>query len=198
MKVKRIIAYIIDIFIISMLSYLLYTSIFTNNAELYQEKSESYLKEIIYSGSSELDENELINMNYELAKLQNPRLIINLGLSIFYFSILSYIWNGKTLGKKLLKIKVVPIKGKNLNSALYILRGILITNSIFNLLDIINTYAFTGMTWYKVQEMIAYGKIILSSSIIGVMIFRDDERGLHDLICKTNVIEDKKKELEII
>ncbi len=136
-----------------------------------------------------------MDMNYTLSKLQAPNLIIKLGLTILYFGILSFMWNGKTLGKKILKIRVVPIKGKKLNPPLYLLRGILITNSLFNLIDIINTSVFTGEMWNGFAGMISYGKMLMSVMIIGVMIFRDDERGLHDLICRTKVIEEKPKEV---
>ena len=36
--------------------------------------------------------------------------------------------------------------------------------------------------------------MIVTFSIVGVMIFREDERGLHDLIGQTKVIETKNQE----
>ena len=194
MKIKRIFAYLIDMFIISLLANIIFSTAFSNNFEKYNEKANEYVERILSFGSADIDEEELMNMNYTLSKLQSPNLIIKLGLTILYFGILSYMWNGKTLGKKLLKIRVVPIKGKKLNPPLYLFRGILITNSIFNLLDILNTSIFTGEMWNGFAGMISYGKMLMSAMIIGVMIFRDDERGLHDLICRTKVVEEKPKE----
>ena len=194
MKVKRIIAYLIDMFIISLLANIIFSLAFPNNFEKYNEKADEYVERILSFGSADIAEDELMDMNYTLSKLQAPNLIIKLGLTILYFGILSFMWNGKTLGKKILKIRVVPIKGKKLNPPLYLLRGILITNSLFNLIDIINTSVFKGEMWNGFASMISYGKMIMSVMIIGVMIFRDDERGLHDLICRTKVIEEKPKE----
>ncbi len=195
MKVKRIIAYLIDMFIISLLANIIFSLAFSNNYEKYNEKANEYVERILSFGSADIAEDELMDMNYTLSKLQAPNLIIKLGLTILYFGILSFMWNGKTLGKKILKIRVVPIKGKKLNPPLYLLRGILITNSLFNLIDIINTSVFTGEMWNGFAGMISYGKMLMSVMIIGVMIFRDDERGLHDLICRTKVIEEKPKEV---
>ena len=194
MKIKRIIAYLIDMFIISLLANLIFSLAFANNFEKYNEKADEYVERILSFGSADIAEDELMDMNYTLSKLQTPNLIIKLGLTVLYFGILSFMWNGKTLGKKILKIRVVPIKGKKLNPPLYLFRGILITNSIFNLIDIINTSVFTGEMWNGFAGMISYGKMLMSVMIIGVMIFRDDERGLHDLICRTKVIEEKPKE----
>ena len=83
------------------------------------------------SGSSNYSEDDLINIMYDINKAEIPLAIIEFGITIFYFGILSYIFNGQTLGKKIFKLRVVPINGKKLNPGLYLLREIILTNSLF-------------------------------------------------------------------
>ena len=192
MKIKRILAYIVDVFIITLISSFLFSTIFKSDYERHYDLGQGYLKEILDRDENSISQDRIVEMNYNLSQLQIKSNIIRFGLTIVYFCFISFAWNGKTIGKKILKIQVVPIKGKKLNPPLFFLREILITNSFFNLLDIINT-SVCGLTkWATFTEIISIGKFIAYGLILGFIIFRDDERGLHDVICKTNVVSEKK------
>ena len=191
MKTKRLFAYITDMFIISIISTLIFQIAYKNTAfQEYEEKTEYYVNEIRNSGSADYSEDDLVNILYDINKIQIPKQIIEFGLTIFYFGILSFILNGKTLGKKILKIRVVPIKGKKLNAPLYFLREIILTNSIFKLLAIINISLCGVEKWYLFNGIITNLETVVIIALLGTLIFREDERSLHDVLCKTKVIED--------
>lgn len=192
MKTKRIFAYIVDVLLISVISTLIFQIVFkTSSYQEYEEKTEQYVNELMSSGSTEYTEEDLVNILYDINKVQIPKQIIDFGLTIFYFGILSFIFNGKTLGKKLFKLRVVPLKGKKLNAPLYFLREIILTNSIFSLLSIINISLCGVEKWYLFNSIITNGRTFVVLALIGTLIFREDERSLHDVICKTKVIEEK-------
>ncbi len=192
MKAKRILAYFIDFMIISFISTIIFQIAFkTSSYEEYTEKTQAYIKEIASSGSTEYTEEDLINIMYDINKAQIPLSIIEFGITIFYYGIISYITKGQTLGKKILKLRVVPIEGKQLNPGLYFLREIILTNSVFNLLGIINITLCSTGRWYLLNNIITNAKTFVVIVLLGFLIFREDERSLHDIICKTKVIEEK-------
>ena len=130
MKAKRVFSYIIDFLIISFISNILFQVIFkTSSYEEYIEKSESYFKELVSSGSTEYTEEDLIIIMHDINKAQIPLAIIEFGMTIFYFGIISFIAKGKTLGKQIFKLRVVPTEGKQLNPGLYFLREIILTKT---------------------------------------------------------------------
>jgi len=96
---------------------------------------------------------------------------------------------GNTIGKRLMRIKVVSENEDELNPSLYILREVLLLGIIFKILGIAVTLLIKDIsTWYSVYNMISNLSMLVSFMIYGFIIFRDDGRGLHDLIGKTKVV----------
>ena len=93
-----------------------------------------------------------------------------------------------------MKIRIVSNDGSNLNPNLFIIREIILFNVILVIIDIISTICCSKELYYNIQQIITLAKMIVTFSIVGVMIFREDERGLHDLIGQTKVIETKNQE----
>ena len=122
-----------------------------------------------------------------------PLLIIRIGVLILYFGVLAYLLKGQTLGKKILKLQVVPNKGSTLNPGLFILRSVIITNLVFETISLILLIYCSKNTYFEYNSLIANLGDLLYIIIIGCIILRDDERGLHDLICNTKVISTKKQ-----
>mgnify|MGYP003309753908 CR=1 FL=1 len=90
--------------------------------------------------------------------------------------------------KKIFKIKVVGVKNK-IQPHLFMLRSIILTNFIPNLVSIIVLILGTKEMWLSVNNVVVYINYFISFIIIGFMIFREDERGLHDILCDTEVID---------
>ena len=194
MKIKRLCAYLIDTFIVFMISLLIFAlPFFSKYQENYINKTEELLETIKNSGSADISEEDNIRITYELNNSLLPFLIIYAGTTIFYFGILSYITNCQTIGKKILKIRVNSIKDKEIKPYLYLLREILITNFIFRILSIITIINCSPTKWNMYNNALSNAQAFVYALILGFMIFRDDERGLHDIICRTEVIEYSKK-----
>ena len=68
------------------------------------------------------------------------------------------------------------------------LRQIIVTNLIPKIFSILSVIFFSGETWYTLNNLIGYLNYVVYLLIIGFMIFREDERGLHDIIGNTKVI----------
>lgn len=194
MKIKRVFAYLIDttfVFFISLVIFAL--PFFTKYQEQYINNTEEVYKNIMESGSAEMTEEENINALYNINSSLLPFLIINAGTTIFYFGILSYMTNCQTFGKKIMRLKVESVKNKEVKPYLYILREILITGFIFKIINILLIINCGASKWYLYNNALSNASTFVYSLIVGFIIFRDDERGLHDLICQTEVIEISKK-----
>lgn len=191
MKIKRIIAYIIDYAIVYLIAAgLLLLPIFSYDQEKYMEYYKEYMK--IPEEITEETTNNQYKLLYKMTKLSKNSLIIEGLVSFSYFGIAAYLMNGQTLGKKIKKIKVVPTEGKELNSHLFMLRSIILTNLIPKLASILAIFYLKEKQWILATGIISNISTTITFTLILFLIFRNDERSLHDLICKTKVIEANK------
>ncbi|HAB66830.1 MAG TPA: hypothetical protein DCE23_05635 [Firmicutes bacterium] len=195
MKLKRIGAYFIDVFIIAIISsFISLIPIFGENAKKNEEFSNYVLNEILGTGSGEINEEEIKDKTYEYEKDTIMSSILSLGVTVAYFGVYGYFFKGQTLGKKVLKIQIVPNNdGEELNPGLFMLREIIKNNSIFELANLIVLSVCSKSLYFSLNGIISTAGDIVLLLIIGTMIFRDDERGLHDVICKTKVIDLKEE-----
>lgn len=193
MKIKRIFAYLLDIFFVSLISSLIVMiPIFNYNAPAIQEKTNEIYDSLLNTGSSDPDEDILIEKLYDLEKESSSLTVVTAFVIFIYFGVIGFINNGQTLGKMITKLRVVPVKDNKLNPGLYIIRTLLITSIIPQIINIASLSLLNANTWYNLTGIVSQVQEFFFLIILGFMIFRDDERGLHDIICQTKVIEAKK------
>lgn len=194
MKLKRIFTYFIDLFFVSLISSIIVMiPIFKYDHVKVEEQTNELYSSILETGSADVDEDILVTGLYNLERSSTSLTAITTFVTFIYFGVAAFINNGRTLGKMIMKIKVVPIKGNKLNPGLFILRTLLITSIIPNLISVISIFYLSPNAWYNLTGIISQIQEFFFLIILGFMIFRDDERGLHDIICQTKVIDTKSK-----
>ncbi len=202
MKIKRLLAHFIDIYIVSFIAALLFglLPVFNDEYNDYISSTKEYTDILLHStsGSSDIDEDELIDIEYNIETQSKPILFMRTGLLLLYFGVISYLWKGQTLGKKLFKLQIVPNKGENLNPGLFILRSVLVTSLIPEIASLIVLITCSKTTWYNASLIISNISYFANFIIFGFILFRDDERGLHDLLCNTKVISTKNPVKETV
>lgn len=193
MKIKRLIAYFIDFMIITFISSMIFAlPMFKEDYNEYTKVYEEYTTEMtneLNSGSAEVNNEKLLSLNYKVLKSTTKLSIITLTATIVYFGIIAYLLKGQTLGKKLFKIKVTDLEGNLPNPGLFMLRSIILTNFIPQVVSLFILILASEKTYIDTNVYISYITMLLYFLIVGFIIFRTDERGLHDIICKTKVIE---------
>lgn len=187
---KRMGAFILDYFII-VLAISLITVGFSNNKteELANEMSkllENYQKgEITFNDYKD----KTYEINYELQKSNLTINVVSVTLYVGYFIIFATLNKGQTLGKKILKIKVVNKDGNIPSIWNMLLRSLFIYNIISALFSIIFVNLLNINTFTYIYTIIGYVEFFVIFVSFFMVTYRKDGRGLHDIIAGTNVIE---------
>lgn len=197
--VQRFLAFLLDIVLVSVVaSFISYPFL---DMDSIQKLNESSVEVMENYTSGKIDEKEYFNesstISYELARKQGVNTLVIIFLNILYFVVYQIKNNGKTLGKQILKIRVVDSANRDLSMNQMIFRGLII-NSI--LLDMISfgvlIFANQSSYFYGVSFLAFIQFCILSVSTFMIM-FGKDRRGLHDLVAHTDVVRcDVVKEME--
>ena len=190
--IQRLIALVIDLVIIMLVSSIF--TAFTVDMDNYQKLSDE-----LVSVEKQLEKEEItptvymsksMDINYDLSRETALTTIVTIALSIVYFMIYQVKKNGQTLGKKLMKIRLVSNDEKDLTMNQVAVRSLIINCVLADILLLTLVLICTKniyMIGAVIIEMIQY----IVFFIIAIMVLsRKDKRGLHDLITNTKVIKE--------
>ena len=191
-KSKRIWAFFIDYLLVSLFLTMVYQiRILNPNYEKYNETYEKYTELI-----SDLDSNEYLSfieskdyklINYDLSKYSISLVCINLIVYILYFGGFQF-WNkGQTIGKKIMKIKLVS-KKDNLKLWQCLLRTVILYGVLFELIRVFAIILVSVDSYYVINNVLSIANSFLFYAIVLCILFRKDGRGLHDILCDTDVV----------
>ena len=185
---KRFLAFIIDSIIISFVCALIAVPFLDSNKVTKLTNDTKSIVEDYTNDKISIEEytDQINNIEYQLSKEMAIYSLLVLIAGISYYGIYQY-KTGKTLGKKILHIKLDSNNGElTLNQALF--RCLIINSLIFSFIELV-FLVFANSSIYLVASstlhMIYY--FILISSFF-MITFRKDKRGLHDVICNTKVV----------
>ena len=214
---KRFVAYLIDIFLVFLLSTLLTSNSYINKDynkykktyeeyikiyDTYQEdikligenyEDKSILEDEYEQTLTDIDNNFNIiqkEYSYKLSKLSIIPSIISILVVLLYFVVIQYCFYGKTLGKKIMKLKVVSSKGKDLTIFNYFLRSLILNSVLIDTLNILAIIFLKQSQFFVYNQIIYVISYVLEVTISLMVIFDKDGRGLHDLVANTKVIGD--------
>lgn len=240
--IKRVCAYIVDLFIILILASLIssipilnkqmksyqktydeYTNKYNKYSEYLKLLEESYsdkeINEEEYNKLIELEQyQDIITSKYEDNKISKGEYkkiiedinnqfdktaeeyvyilnkkgisnsIITLVCTLLYFGIFQYLLKGQTIGKKLFKLKIVSASNKKLNILNYILRSLIVNDVLLNGIGIIFLVISSKKIYTQANNILGILISISEAIIIYLVLTREDQRGLHDLLFNTKVI----------
>lgn len=149
--------------------------------------SQGEYKEIIESINKEFD-NIAKDYVYILNKKGISNSIITLVCTLLYFGVLQYFLKGQTLGKKLLKLKVVSASDKKINILNYLLRSLIVNDVLLNTISILFLVLTSKKVYTQADNILGILISISEAVIIFLVLTRVDQRGLHDLLFNTKVI----------
>ena len=204
-KFKRCLAYLIDLFIISMLVSLLGEINFLNpSKDKYHEVAKEYSEyyESNFGNTTTINTSDVLNEEYagyiyDLNRYALSNTLTELAVIILYFTLFPRFNNNQTIGKRLLKIKVVSTQDEKVPIWKHFVRSIILPicanviayNCITILLNMGALFMFKGVNYLNANLIITYIVNIFCYVDIICMFVRKDNRSLKDIICKTRVVE---------
>lgn len=188
---QRIVSYIIDIVLVGIVATLI--TFWIPQSETYKKAIEDQNEYTEQYTNKEIDIDEYVDKYYESRYVTEKETImqsiITVVITFGYFATFAYYNNGQTLGKKIMHIKVVNEDDKEVSHLQLALRALIINECFFSIVSIImlmfiksDQYLYTVGVVGTIQSMIVFISLLM-------IIIRKDKRGLHDILCKTKVVE---------
>ena len=194
---KRVMAYLIDVLIFSIvLTPIINWSVINPYVDEYTENYSEYTELVEQANAGEIDtetdeyKDKIVDLNYNINKYKVISSSISVVGFLLYFAVLQWALKGQTIGKKIMKIRVVANnEDKKLNVGNYILRSLILNNIIFSIILIIGVYIFKALGYYTLSMVVSYLQLLVMSLIMLMVVLRKDYRGLHDFVAGTKVID---------
>lgn len=189
---ERLGAYLIDIIIVGLLLLIIGYGLPSGNTdEINKQMTELEEKYANNEITTKVYFKESYELIYELQNNSKLSSFIGLSVTIAYFVVFQTMYNGQTIGKKLLKLRVVDSKShKNISYIRMFLRS-------FFTLSIMSSGCSLLMLLILSKDVYIIGYLLTSGiemlfiiTVIIMILYRSDKRGLHDLITKTCVIKE--------
>ena len=190
---KRVLAYLIDIILVSIVATLIALPFRTESIKKVDnqivEVTQKALQGKIKAEAYTVQLNELA---YQKAKLDGISNIIVILISVLNFIVYQGITKGQTIGKKLLKIKIIKINGNELTFNDLIFRNLLNNFIFFDIL--LAVFALIGRKpyIYGYRSINIVETILLIVSVFMIAI-RKDGRSVMDLLTNTMVVKVEEK-----
>ena len=188
---KRLLAFMIDYIIVSLIISIVTMSISTTKVESLNKQLVE-IENKVMSGEMDIEEfsEQSTSIMYDLEKASLPSDIVTVVIFIGYFIVFQYLNKGQTLGKKLLKIKIVEGDKKNSPRLITVItRSLLIDMILMRLVIIVLAIALDSYGFVMVYGLFSMLYIIFIMVCIFMMLFRNDKVSLHDMITHSNVVE---------
>jgi uncharacterized RDD family membrane protein YckC len=212
-KVDRISAYLIDLLLIAFLVTFLMSNSITNPfyentieaCNAYSEVSKTEKKDLDYSDSKSVTNYvKKVSPYHRTCYIRRnyASYVWYVLLTIFYFGLFAYLNDGQTIGKKLLRLRVVNNKdGKNAKFIQLLFRNIfggdvLLTgtgNNFIILLYLFLPFIKNGYAFTISLSILIISTYVLDFLFIILFIFKKNGRTLDDLVGSTKVIRVEKK-----
>lgn len=197
MKLKRFLAYFIDIMIVGLVASSLaniriinpyydeYLEVQDKIREAYKDVNEDNILDVVFKEDN-------INLYRDLSKCNSITAIISVCCYVLYFVGFQK-WNkDQTVGKKLMRIKVVSVDKKEVSGLDYLIRSVFAYNLLFTSLNIWVAFRFSGNMYLNLTSIFSsVGSLITLVTYLMILV-RSDGRGLHDIVGHTKVVLDNE------
>lgn len=191
MQTKRAIAYIIDLLLItSILMILFYILPSDLKAQKIQTKIDQIGEEY---ASGEMDKMTyfmtLSSLEKDLDQKQAFEIVIDSVLIVIYFIIVPYIWNGFTVGKRIMNLKIVSNENKKVRLMSLFIRAFIMDGLLASLLIIFGIYVIDESFYLSFVSILAILQLLSLIVSYFMIKYRRDLKGLDDILSHSKVVK---------
>ena len=192
---QRLFAYFIDYLIISVVFSLFALSFNTTKLTSINDEINNTMNEIVNISSEEeqnLDDlnNKLIDLQYEYQQESKLASGISILITFAYFTVFQFLNKGQTIGKKLLKIKVVNKEEKEPSFVTMFLRTFIVQGILTTGLSLIGIFVLDKElymeTYFILNSLMSIFVVVCALMVL----YRKDRRGLHDMMAGSLVVKE--------
>lgn len=190
---ERLGAYILDTIIVSFIFSIICLGFgsYTSNTEKLMEELDNKLLESSITPEEYLEEYQDLLYDYQKENVLQSG--ISVALTVVYYVVFQYMNKGQTLGKKLLKIRVVD---KDTQKPVSILKGLLRSFLIYSLLSgiasILFLYILNRSVYFLSYSTLLIVEAIFTLVTVVLVLYKKDGRGLHDMMANTIVVKESR------
>lgn len=189
---KRAIAYVIDMIILGVLVFgMLLVFNVDKNENIVELKNQMQQLSSDYLDNSITYEN-YINQYAETTYLIDREEIfvniVNTMLIMIIYIFIPFYMGGSTLGKRLMKIKIVKDDGSKASLNILFFRSLVINYLGYLLIALASIFILNNFSYFVVTLILTILEILLVIISSFMILYRHDKRGLHDLIMHTKVV----------
>ena len=188
----RCFAYLIDAFLVLLLSTFLATpfvntSKITSLAQNSRELVEQYSKGEVSDKEYEV---EISNLEYQIATNMELINLMGVFIGLIYYVVLPLYNNGQTLGKKLMKLKIISTYG-DLNSNQLVFRSFIANSILLNLLSIIFLMFASRDVYTTCVSLFTMAQYTITAVSVFMVVFDKNGLSIHDGVVRTKVVKIK-------
>ena len=147
------------------------------------EKDLDDLKEKIYDESLETTN----KLQYRVNKKTISQQVVVLVLTIVYLGVIQYFTKGVTVGKKIFRLKTVADDGSRISLVKYLLRAVLISAALIKVPELICLATLNMEGFMNANKYISLIRNIYDMAFLICIVFRDDQKSVHDILLHTRV-----------
>lgn len=187
---RRILAFLIDFALVTIVVVAISSLLPKNNNidVLNREFNDTVSNMENVSFSVSFNQMALIYKDLDQARIMYS--IINAVMIFIYFIFIPYFFDGKTVGKKILKIKTVRNDKECLSLKNLVIKNMIDTGLMYMLFSLMLIYILPGYSYFIFVIALSILQISLIVASICMIIKRKDKRGLNDILSGTKVIND--------
>ena len=187
---QRVLAFLIDLFILSIITSLITMFIPINDTatKLYEEQNrvlEGYVE-----GTVPMEEyvNQMIDLGYDISKQTVIISIVSIVISLLYYVVYPCYNNGQTFGKKLMKIKIKKTNDKELSMNDLLIRSMINNSVLVSIINVILVLFLSKDLYLSTSSLVSFIQYLVLIISLIMIAFTKNAQGLHDKVCKTEVV----------
>lgn len=189
---KRSSAYLIDLFILGLLISIMLV-IFNiggnkNIEELNLQKDTISTEFINEEISYENYIHQISEIDYLIDREEIFVNVVNTMIIIMLYIFLPFYNDGSTIGKKIMKIKVVKEDGTKPSLNTLFLRSVLINYLGYLLISLLCIFILNSFSYFIVTFILTILEFLLVIISGFMVLYRHDKRAIHDVITRTKVV----------
>lgn len=187
---RRVLAYVLDFFLVSFLAALISMPFLNYNSIDNLSRNATEVLNEAASNEEDIDAyfSTTSSLYYKLNKSIGLTSFLQIVLCVLYFVVYQFYNNGQTIGKKLLKIRVVSNNQENLTIDNYIYRAFIVNSVLANILSFIFLLFFKEDLWFTSTFFVSSLNYAVLAVCLIMITLNKSGCGLHDIVSNTKVV----------